>query len=49
VAIVEDDPLMAFLEESLKDAGCDVVGKAATAADAISLIAWHDRTSRFST
>jgi DNA-binding response OmpR family regulator len=42
VAIVEDDPLMAsFLEEILTDAGYDVVGKAATATDAISLIGWQ--------
>jgi DNA-binding response OmpR family regulator len=42
VAIVEDDALMAhFLEETLQDAGYEVVGMAATADDAIFLIGWQ--------
>src|SRR5690348_10056533 len=42
VAIVEDDALMAqFLEETLEDAGYEVVGMAATADDAVSLIGWQ--------
>jgi len=42
VAIVEDDAHIAsFLEETLQIAGYEVVGKAASAGDAISLIARH--------
>jgi DNA-binding response OmpR family regulator len=42
VAIVEDDALIAaLLEEMLEDAGYQVVGKAASAGDAISLIGRH--------
>ena len=42
VAIVEDDALVAsLLEETLESAGYEVVGKAASAGDAISLIGRH--------
>jgi DNA-binding response OmpR family regulator len=42
VAIVEDDALVAsILEETLESAGYEVVGKAASAGDAISLIGRH--------
>ena len=42
VAIVEDDAdIAAFLEETLQIAGYEVVGKAASAGDAISLIGRH--------
>ncbi|MBY6219321.1 response regulator [Qipengyuania aquimaris] len=39
VAIVEDDEILAFmLDETCKSAGCNVVGRAANAADAIKLL-----------
>src|ERR1700759_988745 len=42
VAIVEDDAdIASFIEETLEIGGYEVVGKAATAGDAISLIARH--------
>jgi len=42
VAIVEDDAIVAsILEKTLESAGYEVVGKAASAGDAISLIGRH--------
>jgi DNA-binding NarL/FixJ family response regulator len=39
VAIVEDDEILAFmLDETCKSAGCNVVGRAANAADALKLL-----------